>query len=144
MYSLVVYMCCIILPWLALGWFYCLFFIVVLPMCNQKRVKRIFFNIKQLNRVGWSEEIMITWYLIKSMTPLWLQKWNYSELLVLITSLNYKQLKSHKTRQRSSASASEFPSQRPATWSFDVFLDLRLNKRLSKHSWGWWSETPSR
>ena len=23
----------------------------------------------------------------------------------------------------------EFPSQRPVTWSFDVFFDLRLNKR---------------
>ena len=29
------------------------------------------------------------------------------------------------------------------TWSFDVFFDLRLNKRLSKHSQGWWLETPS-
>ena len=27
--------------------------------------------------------------------------------------------------------------------SFDVFFDLRLNKRLSKQSWGWWFETPS-
>ena len=38
----------------------------------------------------------------------------------------------------------EFPSQRPATRSFDVFFDLSLNKRLSKQSWGWWFETPSR
>ena len=38
----------------------------------------------------------------------------------------------------------EFPSQRAVTRSFDVFFDLRLNKRLSKQSWGWWSETPSR
>ena len=37
-----------------------------------------------------------------------------------------------------------FPTQRPVMRSFDVFFDLRLNKRLSKHSWGWWSETPSR
>ena len=28
--------------------------------------------------------------------------------------------------------------------SFDVFFHLRLNKRLSKQSWGWWFETPSR
>ena len=28
----------------------------------------------------------------------------------------------------------EFPSQRPVKQSFDVFFDLRLNKRLSKHS----------
>ena len=27
---------------------------------------------------------------------------------------------------------------------FDVFFDLRLNKPLSKHSWGWWFETSSR
>ena len=38
----------------------------------------------------------------------------------------------------------EFPTQRPVTRSFDVFFDLRLNKRLSKQSWGWWFETPSR
>ena len=37
----------------------------------------------------------------------------------------------------------EFPSQRPVTRSFEVFFDLRLNKRLSKQSWGWWFETPS-
>ena len=36
----------------------------------------------------------------------------------------------------------EFPSQRPVTWSFDVFFDLRLKKRLSKQSWGWWFEMP--
>ena len=37
----------------------------------------------------------------------------------------------------------EFPSQRPVIRSFDVFFDLRLNKRLSKQSWGWWFETLS-
>ena len=28
----------------------------------------------------------------------------------------------------------EFPTQRPVTRSFDVFFDLRPNKRLSKHT----------
>ena len=37
----------------------------------------------------------------------------------------------------------EFPTQRPVTRSFDVFFDLRLNKRLSKQSWGWSFETLS-
>ena len=37
----------------------------------------------------------------------------------------------------------EFPTQRPVTRSFDVFFDLRLNNRLSKHSWAWWFETLS-
>ena len=38
----------------------------------------------------------------------------------------------------------EFPAQRPVTRNFDVFFDLRLNKWLSKQSWGWWFETLSR
>ena len=37
----------------------------------------------------------------------------------------------------------EFPTQRPVTRSFEVFFDLRLNKRLGKQSWGWWFEMPS-
>ena len=41
---------------------------------------------------------------------------------------------------RNSLVAGEFPAQRPVTRSFD----LRLNKRLSKQSWGWWFETLSR
>ena len=38
----------------------------------------------------------------------------------------------------------EFPAQNPVTRSLDFFFDLRLNKRLSKQSWGWWFKTPSR
>ena len=34
-------------------------------------------------------------------------------------------------------------TQRPVARSFDVFFDLRLNKRLSKQSWGWWFHIPS-
>ena len=37
----------------------------------------------------------------------------------------------------------EFLAQRPVTRRFD-FYDLCLNKRLSKQSWGWRFETPSR
>ena len=37
-----------------------------------------------------------------------------------------------------------FPLQRPVTRSFDVFFDLRLNKRLSKQSRHRWFETPPR
>ena len=37
----------------------------------------------------------------------------------------------------------QFPSQRPVTRSFDIFFDLRLNKRLSKQSRGSWFETQS-
>ena len=45
---------------------------------------------------------------------------------------------------RNSPVTVEFPSQRPIMRSFDGFFDLRLNKWLSKQSWGWCSETPSR
>ena len=38
---------------------------------------------------------------------------------------------------RNSPVTGEFQSQRPLTWNFDVFFDLRMNKRLSKQSWGW-------
>ena len=35
----------------------------------------------------------------------------------------------------------EFHTQRPVTRSFDAFFDLRLTKRLSKQTGGWWFET---
>ena len=35
----------------------------------------------------------------------------------------------------------EFPAQKPVTRSFDVFFDLRLNKRLIIQLWDWWFET---
>ena len=38
----------------------------------------------------------------------------------------------------------EFPTQRPATRSFDVFFDLPLNKRLGKQSRHRWFQTPWR
>ena len=57
-------------------------------------------------------------------------KWSFSALLALCAG--------------NSPVTGEFPAQRPATWSFDVFFDLHLNKRLSKQSWGWGFETPSR
>ena len=37
----------------------------------------------------------------------------------------------------------EFPAQRPVTRGFDIFFELRLNKRLSKQWWGWRFETLS-
>ena len=37
----------------------------------------------------------------------------------------------------------EFPPQRLVARSVDVFCDLRMNKQMSKQSWGWWFETPS-
>ena len=50
----------------------------------------------------------------------------------------------HRSLVNSPYKGQWFPSQRPVMRSFDVFFDLRLNKWLSKQSWGWWFETPSR
>ena len=41
----------------------------------------------------------------------------------------------------SSSVTGEIPAKRPVTWSFDVFLDLRLHKRMSEQSWGWCNKT---
>ena len=38
----------------------------------------------------------------------------------------------------------EFPSQRPVTWSFDVFFGVRLNKQLNKQSRRRWFDALSR
>ena len=38
----------------------------------------------------------------------------------------------------------EFVIQRTVIRSFDVFYDVHLNMRLSKQSWVWWFDTPSR
>ena len=38
----------------------------------------------------------------------------------------------------------DFPAQKPVTRSFHVFFDMRMNKRLNKHTLGWRFETPSR
>ena len=43
-----------------------------------------------------------------------------------------------------SSVTSDFPSERPVNWSFHIFFDLRLNKRLSKQSRRQWIETLSR
>ena len=32
------------------------------------------------------------------------------------------------------------PLKKPVTRSFNIYFDLRLNKLLSKQSWGWWLE----
>ena len=45
---------------------------------------------------------------------------------------------------RNSPVSGDFPSQRPVTRSFDVLVDVCLNKRLSKHSRSWWFETQLR
>ena len=50
----------------------------------------------------------------------------------------------HFPRYRAFTGPGEILTQRPVTWSFNVFFDLRLNQQLSKQWRDWWFETPSR
>ena len=65
-----------------------------------------------------------------SMQPWWRHKMETFSALLAICAGN-------------SPVSGEFLAQRPVTRSFDVFFDVRLIKRLSKHSRGWWFETLS-
>ena len=58
--------------------------------------------------------------------------------------IKWKHFPRHWPFVREFTGPGEFPAQRPVTRSFDVFFDLRLNKRLSdEQPRGWWFETPS-
>ena len=63
--------------------------------------------------------------------------------VIMMTSLNGNILRVTGLLRGNSPVTGEFPAQKPVTRIFDVFFDLRLNKRLSKQSWGWCFETPS-
>ena len=60
-----------------------------------------------------------------------------------MTSSNWEHFPRYCRFAGNSRVTGEFPSQRPVTRSFDVFFDLRLNKRLSEQSWCGWFEAPS-
>ena len=76
-----------------------------------------------------------------------LSKWQLSVQSVIKISSKWQQFRFSELLAiyvGNSPVPGKFPIQRPVTRSFDVFFDLPLNKRLSKQSWGWWFETPSR
>ena len=86
----------------------------------------------------------ITWHAIDCVNHPWLL-WcdNYSDTLLSISMVtssngNIFRVTGHLR--------GEFTAPRwiPYTRSFDVFFDLRLNKRLSKQWRGWWFETLTR
>ena len=70
----------------------------------------------------WSREVSTSWWRHQMET--------FSALLALCAG--------------NSPATGEFPAKRPVTRSFYFFIDLRLNKRLSKQQWDWWFEKPSR
>ena len=66
------------------------------------------------------------------------QNWN------IPTDISSMMMSSNGNLVGNSPVTGEVPSQRPVTRSFDVSLICALNTRLSKQSWGWSFETPSR
>ena len=61
---------------------------------------------------------------------------------VMMTSSNGKFSALLALCLENSSITGELPSQRPVTRSFDIFFDLRHNKRLSKQSRHRWIDTP--
>ena len=90
----------------------------------------VFMSTKLLLDVGTCNLWFIT-YMVALMTIFWWrhQMETFSALLAICAG--------------NSPVPGEFPTQRPVTRSFDVYFDLRPNKRLSKQPWGWWFETLS-
>ena len=82
----------------------------------------------------------LTWRLLS--LPETLLKYRLLQLLVEIIS-SFIMMTSSNGDISALPVPGEFPAQRPVTRSVDVFFDLRLNKRPSKHWRGWWFETPS-
>ena len=93
------------------------------------------------NAVNWKESVASFWLHICV---------NFTQFLKNFTQTWYTGSKKFRNMMTSS-SGNTFrvtgplcgELQRPVTLSFDVFFDLRLHKRLSKQSSGWWFETPS-
>ena len=101
------------------------------PTCNYKTFELRHKYSKNNNKIVFKYEKWQWWDYRCDIKPWWHhQMETYSALLAICAG--------------NSPVPGEFPTQRPVTQSFDVFVDLRLNKQFSKQSRGWWLETPSR
>ena len=69
--------------------------------------------------------------------------WRYWDHFIMMTSSNGNIFRVTGHLCGEFTDPGEFPAQRPVTRNFDIFFDLRLNKRLIKQSWGWWFEMQS-
>ena len=73
----------------------------------------------------------------------WTSLYRQVKILIMMTSSNGNIFRVTGPLCGEFTGPGEFPTQRPVTRSFNVFFDLGLNKRLNKHSCGWWFETLS-
>ena len=85
--------------------------------------------------------------LMKLVNPLIIDSYVWRSLLLFRDV--FRMLNSQQCAMMTSSNGNIFRVTGPlcgnssVTRSFDVFFDLRRNKRLSKQSWGWWFETLS-
>ena len=86
----------------------------------------------------------VTWYVHLKLYPIIIIRDNVRIWNAMMTSSNGNIFRVTGPLCGEFTGTGEFPTQRPVTRSFDVYFDLRLNKRLSKQLWGWWFETLSR
>ena len=82
-------------------------------------------------------------------SEIWAPCWHTANVYTLCHSIHYDVINGYVFAllvlcAGNSSVAGEFPSQRPVTRNFDVFFDLRLNKRLGKQSRRRWFKTPLR
>ena len=72
-------------------------------------------------------------------------RWTYRWLSVsMMTSLNGNIFRVTGHLRGEFTGPRWIPHTKASDAELDIFFDLRPNKRLSKQSWGWWFETPSR
>ena len=114
-------------------------------------IKIYTFPFKKLHLKMWTQARFVNSWL--QLCPIQSTAWSKASAVVELICFSWNSWWRHQMETFSALLAicagnspvpGEFPTQRPVMRSFDVFFDLRLNKRLSKQSWGWWLETLSR
>ena len=94
--------------------------------------------------IGAHDQLMASMYWLRSLyNNIYTLSYDTFVSLFMMTSSNGNVLALLALCAGNSPVIGEFPTQRPVTRSFDVFFDLRLNKRLGQQSRRWWFETPS-
>ena len=128
---------------------WCFVFVVLNKLLNNSRSAGDETNYNKLRHMGCPVNIpahmfVVFWLylnafriLVKYTTFIWIVS---SALMMTSSNRNIFRVTGHLCGEFTG----EFPAQRPVTRSFDIFFDLRLNKWLSKQSWGWYFAMPLR
>ena len=121
----------------------------MLTLCWRTQKKNVWVILKKLDHgfIIWNKSLKsLIWNGLATNLKIRSKKiaWKYEELWSMMTSSNGNIFRVIGHLCGNSPVTGEFTAQRPVTRSFDVFLNLRLNKCLSKQLWGRWFETPSR